>query len=231
MKLYQASLNLRVLKKHYELFPDKMLNVLRSFGVLKNENFGFMETHRSKIDSLVLDSGTWPLNNTESSSSSVSLEGYMSYLSNFHRYFDYYFNFDSDHSIDGFETNINNQIELEEAGLNPVPVIHDIYGEEVDCYIDNGYTMVAIGSSQVNSPDDIESVVDKLYAAGIKIHLFGRSSYRFLAPYPLYSCDSTTWALTGGYGYMHYWNPNKKSNDKTDKIYLEEKEKFGGKKK
>jgi hypothetical protein len=223
MKIYLASLSLEILLKYHELYPQKKLNVLRSFGVPSKENLGFLKTHRQKIDSLILDSGTYTLNNKKSKDGFiVTLEGYKKYALAFGHYFDFIFNFDSKFTEDGFETNIDNQRRLEEAGLHPVPVVHDIYGDEVNHYIEKKYPLVAIGSFQITSIGSLQMVVEKLHRAGIQIHLFGNTSFEFLAPLPIHSCDSTSWAMRSSYGYIRYWNPANKGVNKTDEIYLEE---------
>ena len=57
----------------------------------------------------------------------LSLAGLISYLQEHSHRFDIYFNFDTDFSDHGFSHNIANQIKMEQAGLLPVPVIHNIF--------------------------------------------------------------------------------------------------------
>ena len=111
---------------------------------------------------------------------------------------------------------------LEEEGLKPVPVIHDIGGHEIDHYIEREYPIVAIGSSQITDLDSLMNVVDRFDGTGIKLHLFGNSSFDLLAKAPLFSCDTTNWAIKGSFGDVLYWNPQKRGFNKTDKIYLQE---------
>lgn len=152
----------------------------------------------------------------------ITLEGYKNYAQDFGHYFDFYFNFDSNFTDEGFGANLSNQIHLEEAGLHPVPVIHDIYGDEIPYYIDKKYPLVALGSSQITDIYSLEMIVDKLQRAGIQIHLFGNTTFEFLSSLPIYSCDSTAWVKTGAFGEIKYWNPKKGGRNKTDEIYLEE---------
>jgi hypothetical protein len=224
MRIYHAAMKLQVLLKYHELFPHKKLNILRSYGLPSSENRNFMETHRDKIGSLILDSGTWTLNNPAAGKSGfkVTLGGYLNYAKQCAPLFDFIFNFDSDFSEKGFATNLENQKRLEDAGLNPVPVIHDIYGEEIDYYIDQDYPCVALGSFQITSLDTLKWVVEKIHAAALKVHLFGTSRFDYIAKVPVFSCDSTTWVQTGAFGCLFYWNPDKSEENKTDKIYLEE---------
>jgi len=65
MKLYHASLSLEVATWYINKFPETRLNVLRSFGLLDRDSYHFCCTKwRDTINSLILDSGTWTLNNT-----------------------------------------------------------------------------------------------------------------------------------------------------------------------
>jgi hypothetical protein len=152
----------------------------------------------------------------------ITLEGYKNYAQDFGSYFDFYFNFDSNFTDEGFGANLSNQIYLEKAGLHPVPVIHDIYGNEIPYYIERKYPLVALGSSQITDIYSLEMIVDRLQRAGIQIHLFGNSTFEFLFSLPIFSCDSTAWVKTGAFGSIKYWNPKKEGRDKTDDIYLEE---------
>jgi len=224
MKLYHASFKLRVLLKFHELFPGRKLNVLRSFGQIDSEQTDFCIKHKEKVGSLILDSGTWTLNNAKGDMRKRITKGnYIDYLEEVAKYFDLYFNFDSNFTDAGYEENYYNQLVLEAAGLNPVPVVHDIYGTEIDDYIRKGrYKYVALGSSQMTNVEAMDHVMAKFQGTGIKVHLFGNTTFNFLANYPIYSCDSAMWAREGGYGHIKYWNPKKPGADKSDRIYMEE---------
>jgi len=224
MRLYHASLSLKVVKWYSKRFPDRKLNVLRSYGLLDRDSYPFCTGWRDKINSLILDSGTWTLNNTTTQAlrKRLTVDNYKNYLSGVESCFDFYFNFDSDFSDNGYATNLANLKELEKAGYHPVPVIHDIYGNEIDYYIKAGYKRVALGSAQIKSIDSLEAAMEKLIKADIKVHLFGNTSFKFLTSFPLDSCDSTAWANKRSYGYINYWNPKKQGIYKNDAIYLEE---------
>lgn len=225
MKLYHASLNVGTLLKYHKLFPDRKLNVLRSFGMLGSEDHAFCVKYRSKVNSLILDSGTFTLNYAKPEASSfITLNNYKNYVQTFKKYYDFYFNFDADFSDDGFETNLYNQKYLESFKLSPTPVIHDIWGPEIDYYIDrkDKYQRVALGSAQIKTEETLDYVMERFEGTGIKIHLFGNTTFEFLVNYPIASVDTAMWARMGGYGFIKYWNPKKDGKDKTDKIYLEE---------
>lgn len=225
MKLYHASPNLRTLLKYHALFPDRKLNVLRSFGMLDKEDYDFCVKHRGKIGSLIFDCGTFTLNYAKSeATSSITLSNYKNYVQTFEKHYDFYFNFDADFSDDGFETNLYNQKYLESFGLSPVPVVHDVWGSEIDYYIDrrDKYQRVALGSAQIRNEETLGYVMERFEGSGIKIHLFGNTTFEFLVNYPIASVDTAMWARTGGYGFINYWNPRKEGLKKSDRIYMEE---------
>jgi hypothetical protein len=220
---YQASLNMEVFLRFIEMFPEKSVNILISFAMLNHEVSDFLHTYRDKIGKIILDSGTWTLNKAKGSEAKhISLDNYMRYLKRFGHLFDFYFNFDSDFTESGTETNQYNQKILEDAGLNPVPVVHDIYGPEIDQYIEAGYKRIALGSSQIHTQRDMAHVTRRFDGADIEIHTLGKSGFKLLAYFPISSSDSAMWAREGGYGYLCWWNPKRKGENKTDRIYLEE---------
>ena len=220
MRIYQADVGLDLILKYAKLFPERKINVLRAFGNLDKDERGICITHRGKINSVILDSGTYTLNFAKNPGINISIDTYESYLLAFGQDYDFYFNFDSDFSKDGFTINNGHQRRLEGAGLKPVPVIHDIYGREVEYYIDRGHEIVAVGVSE-RAIDPLYMLTDRLYKAGVKVHLFGTSKYEYLTKLPIWSCDSTTWTKAGAYGSILYWNPHKRDINKTDQIYLE----------
>lgn len=223
MRLYNASLYLSVFLRYQRIFPNKKIHILRSFGLPSRDNNGFLITHKKKSGSIILDSGTWSLNNRKSGQKyKITLKGYMEYLRSFGHLVDFYFNYDSNFTDDGFATNVDNQMRLEDVGLKPVPVVHDIDGDEIEHYIERQYPIVALGSSQIKNLETLLHVIDRFEGTGVKLHLFGNTTFDFLTCAPIYSCDSVGWANTGKYGFIRYWNPAKRGANKADKIYLEQ---------
>lgn len=221
MRIYLSGLSKRLLLKYRELFPRTKLSILRSFGRPNRENYDFMKNLREHINSLILDSGVYTKNvSTSESRKYITLINYIDYLKDFGKYFDFYFNFDDDFSSQSFDNNWSHQLKIEAAGLNPIPVLHDIDGQEADFYIEKGYKIVAIGSEQSRNLGKLTPIVYKLHSAGIKVHLFGVTKYNYLSSLPVYSCDSSTWTQAGDRGYILYWNSKKSGKDKTDKINL-----------
>jgi hypothetical protein len=195
---------------------------LKSFATRDHEIQRFCGDQRKKIGHLIFDSGTYSLNNSLQKPSGVNLRAYKDYLLQFGEQFDWYFNFDSDFSGGDSPENYQNQLDLEDAGLKPVPVVHDIYGEEIEHYIATGHKMVALGSSQITSVKVLARVMQRFAGTGVKVHLLGNVSFDFVSNFPIYSCDTSAHAQRGKYGFIYYWNPNNPVVDKTDKIYLDE---------
>lgn len=220
MKLYQASLSLKVLMRYWEIFQEN-LNVLLSFGTMGGETKGLLIDYRHIVESIIADSGAWTV---AQGTKNFSVESLISYLQLWGDKFDLYFNFDTDFSDHGFENNIAHQIQMERAGLHPVPVIHNFYDEEIEFYVKSGkYEWLALGSSQSTNFDAIKYAVDRIKTWGnpaIKIHWFGGSKFDWLCRLPIASCDTTSWAKTGSVGYIYYWNPHVKKPYKAHKIYV-----------
>ena len=216
MKLFLASMHAKVLLKYYEIFNNKM-NVLLSYAYRGNSFPKFMIQDRDKIDELILDSGAWTLNNTRSHKKTMDIpKGLIFYCQDVEKYFDYIFNYDSDFSIGGFDTNYTNQLEMEKAGLSPVPVVHDYYGKtEINHYIKRGYNRVALGSFDGRDYDAISYATKRLKDHGIKVHVFKMGSYSTLSQLPIDSADASSWSRHSEFGCIILWNPKKPGEDKT----------------
>jgi hypothetical protein len=211
----------KALLAYHKIYPEERPNLLVSYARLTRDTADFLFKHRGKIGRVVLDSGTFSLvNNPQEYANSVTLQGYRAYLKQLGHHFDFYFNFDQDYSRAGFPVNLSNQLFLEEAGLSPIPVVHDCYSAEIPYYINQGYKLVAIGSGELRNQGvtELYRIVNKLYSRGIKVHFLGCTEYEKLAKVPVYSADSATWTQTGTRGQLMYWNPNLSGADKTEKI-------------
>jgi hypothetical protein len=211
----------RALLTYNAKYPEERLNLLVSYARLTRDTADFLFKHRHIVGSVILDSGTYSLvNNPQRYANIVTLTGYRAYLEQLGNRFDFYFNFDQNYSREGFPFNLGYQLYLENEGLNPVPVVHDCYGPEIQYYIDHGYKMVAIGSGELEDQNAAElyRIVNKLYSRGIKVHFLGCTEYEKLAYVPVYSADSATWNQAGSRGHLLYWNPNSLAVDKTERI-------------
>lgn len=221
MRLYHASLTLKVLKKYYELFAEP-LNVLLSIALIGGETSGFLIDNRHMVNSIVADSGAWSV---AKSKLTFLIDALISYLRLWGHLFDFYFNFDTDFTEQGFTTNYSNQQRMEMAGLSPVPVVHNFHNFEIDFYLSfKKYPWLALGSAQSKNFDDFRYAVDRIkwQDSKVKVHWFGGSRYEWLIQTPVASCDTSSWAKTGAFGDIYYWN------DKMEGVYKGHSIRVGG---
>lgn len=219
--IYLVDVSSKELQAYHAIHPGEHPNLLLSYARLSKDTGKLMFADRHLIGSLIMDSGTYSLNsNPQKHADKVTLARYKAYLQSVGRYFDFYFNFDQDFSRSGFSVNMANQLELEQEGLKPVPVVHDCYSDEIKHYIDHGYEIIAIGSAELRDADvyELHRIVDKMYSKGIKVHFLGCTDYEKLAYVPIYSADSATWKQAASRGHLLYYNPLKSGIDKKDKI-------------
>jgi len=228
MRIYLVGLTIPSLLIYKAMFPSEKVNVLLSYGRKDQDKYGFFVTHRNMVNSIMLDSGAYTFNWAARKPAGLTVEDYKDYALYHSRFVEFLFNLDTDFSEDGHytsRTNFRNQVILEAAGLDPVPVIHDIYGSEVRDYINRGrHRMLAIGSSVQGDHTGLGIAVNRIHAAAIKVHLFGTTSFRLLAPNPVSSCDASTWGQDASRGYILFWNPNRLGKSKTDHIQFTEYE-------
>jgi hypothetical protein len=224
MKISQASLDLSILKRYYEIFQET-LNVLLSLAIVDARTLRkFLVDYRYMINKILLDSGAWSVFKGKSD---LGIKEVILILKIWGSQCDHYFNYDPDFSNQGFTNNYANQRRMERAGLTPIPVIHNFYDDEIDFYLEEGdrYPWLALGSMQTTKFAYIKHAVDriKLGDPNRKIHWFGGSRFDWLINLPIASCDTSSWAKTGTYGYINYWNPENPKNtglNKTDRIYV-----------
>jgi hypothetical protein len=225
MKIYHSDLTTDVVLRYKQLQPNKQLRALISYGRRDRHHRDLMLKHRGLLDGLIMDSGTYTLNqNPKKFRETITIGGYKSYMGFFADMVDFYFNFDEDFSKNGFETNFDHQVNLEHAGLAPIPVVHDCYGPEILTYIDRGHKLIAIGSGELKFADlkELYRIVNGIYRQGVKVHFLGCTEFEKLAYIPVYSADSTTWNRTGSAGRIFYLNPNRIEYKKMDKIALDD---------
>ncbi|MCJ7508634.1 MAG: hypothetical protein MUO85_07900 [candidate division Zixibacteria bacterium] len=155
--------------------------------------------------------------------SNFSIDALISYLRLWGHLFDLYFNFDTNFSDQGFKDNYENQLKMEKEGLHPVPVIHNFFNFEIDFYLSLGkYPWLALGSAQSKNFADFQYAVNRIKRKdpNVKIHWFGGSRYDWLIQTQVASCDTSSWAKTGSFGHILYWNGHKEGLNKADRIYV-----------
>ncbi|UJX39273.1 hypothetical protein K9F62_11080 [Desulfovibrio sp. JY] len=207
MLLHISSPTVKQVLAFHALYPDWPLNVLLSYAI--EQHFQeFQELYRKNICSLILDSGAYTLNKSSWAKRPKDiLRGYANFSEFSSKYYDFIFNLDEDFTLHGYDVNMFNQIELEEANLDPVPVVHNLDNDEPDRFIDLGYDLVAIGQCEGGRPfKKLKRVVNKFYENNIKVHLFGVTEIELLDKLPIWSCDSSSWAQYVKYGQVMWWN-------------------------
>ncbi len=234
MNIFQSGLPIQVIKGLHEIDPTRKPNVLLTFYGLENSK-EYRQTHRSKIKGLILDCGTYSLYRKKLSIEAHNIEcdklfrQYKDYAKANQKEYDFLFSFDGKYTPDGFDHNYELLLELESAGINLVPVLHTLSDEEISFYVERKirYPIGAIGQCEDENRDDLNILFDpvyKLYSKGIKVHLFGMTSVKIVSYVPAYSCDSRSWLEYGGRGRALYFNPEKRSLDKEEKIFFPSKQ-------
>ena len=103
MKIYHAELTTEALDAYRKLHPDKKVHALISYGCRDRHFRSMLSTHRTKLNGLILDSGTWTLNsNPAKYAGKIKLDGYLAYLNIRADDFDFYFNFDADFQVESY---------------------------------------------------------------------------------------------------------------------------------
>ncbi len=233
LRIFLSSFNNKILQAYKKLHPDCELNILLSYGTRSSDYWDMIVTNKHLSNSRICDSGAFTKNFANSNpTNSITLSGYIAFCKQqaIAKSFHFFFNFDEDFSLKGFETNLRNMIELENNGISVVPVVHDYLGEyfdEVGFYIQKQYPIIALGFSEHKQRDkknNISSTVNRIVKAGLKVHVLGISSYDILHDIPVNYCDSSSWAQEGKYGNVLWWNPYKNGKNKTDRIKFPDKE-------
>lgn len=222
---------MKILKELEIIYPNRKINVLRSFAVNNQDNHLFCNGLIPNIGSQMEDSGAFTLNNANyTDEKQVSLPNYMDHLKLYGNNFNYYSNFDKNFTSNGFSENLKALRIMETEELKPFPVVHDYFVKEVDYYVNNKYDFIALGGVRINgskkqyrSNDHIKAAFKRIPSDRVRVHLFGASSFNNIIKLPLYSCDSSSWAQNNKYGYVLYWNPNKSGLNKTEKLYFLDK--------
>jgi hypothetical protein len=138
MRMDQSSLLANIFTGYKALKPYKKIHVLRSYGTRGPDDHLFRTILRDQCASLDFDSGAFSKNNRQQGSGlDITFDGYLQYAKTFGHCYDRIYNFDCDFGDEGFDTNIFYQKRMEDAGLEPVPVVHIIYNEEIYYYIVN----------------------------------------------------------------------------------------------
>jgi hypothetical protein len=234
MRIYMSSLTIAILLHLYILFPNRKVNVLRSFAQMSPYEHRFYDGSIPNINSQMFDSGVFTKVNAKSGNyGHITLQNYIKYMKQHKHHYKYYSNYDEDFTSQGFYTNLNNLKRMRGAGLDPFPVVHDFFMREIQYYLSNDYDFIALGgvrvpgkNGQQRTEQHIKHAMSLIPHDKVKTHLFGASSYKLISKYPFFSCDSSSWAQNNRYGFILYWDETLiGKEDKTLKLFFFDKNK------
>lgn len=160
---------------------------------------------------LFLDSGAF---SAWSQDKEIDITDYIDFIKDNEEFIEIYANLDVIGDAGG---TWKNQMTMQKAGLNPVPVFH--YGEDekwLQRYLRKGYEYIALGGMVPISNEPLKMWLDRIFKRylcddegmpTIKVHGFGLTSVELMLRYPWWSVDSTSWVITGRMGsvYVPYY--------------------------
>jgi hypothetical protein len=90
--------------------------------------------NRSLFSTAILDSGAFTINNPKKKNgvTRLTFDGFKTYCKRTKDRFEFIINFDEVFEPGGIEKNHENLVELQAAGIEAIPVIHDYTGKEFD---------------------------------------------------------------------------------------------------
>jgi hypothetical protein len=227
--MYLSSFTENILNEYKKRRSDTELNVLLSFGTRADDYMKMIKS--SYINSMALDSGAFTKYfSRTAATTNITLKGFIGYCEYLKNQFELIFNFDENFYLDGFETNMRNMLEIENAGITVVPVVHDYIGvvfDEIQYYLEKQYPVIALGFSEhkrTNRVKNITRAVNKIVSGGSKVHLLGLTSPDILGVLPIHYSDATSWTQEGMFGNVIWWNPYKTAINKTDRVRFLDKE-------
>jgi hypothetical protein len=120
---------------------------------------------------------------------------------------------------DGAKATYDNQMTMEKAGLNPIPVYHcgediswlKMYAEDHDYIGIGGLANTATQARHNQLKRVFLAIADGDGYPEVKLHGFAITSLRTMIEFPWYSVDSTSWVLTSRFGTVYV--PQFKNND------------------
>jgi len=137
----------------------------------------------------------------------IDIQEYIEFIKKYKRHLEVYANLDV---IKNPDATFRNQLIMEKAGLEPLPVFH--FGSDIKWlrrYIDRGHDYIALGVAQNNTTDKLSPWLDTLFSKYltdsdgmpiIKVHGFAVTNFTVMLRYPWYSVDSTSWIITARTG-------------------------------
>lgn len=231
MDIFLAGPTVELLKAFSMLVPYYKPNVLLTYTSIFYHGLKphlFTKTNRHLIGDLILDCGAYSLQEMFSDPRQRKVEAerlfkaYVTYLKRAHHQYDFVFSMDDRFDKDSFEHNLGRLYEMEQAGLRPVPVVHNIFDHsELRYFIDEGYKRVAIGQCKGrNNLANLAPAVNTFHEADVETHLFGSTNPKLVRHVKADTCDSKSWLKDATGGQVRFWNHDRGNMDCTDRIYF-----------
>ena len=147
----------------------------------------------SKVEmNIFLDSGGY---SAKTKGVNIDIDEYINFIKKYEKQIQTYAVLDV---IGDFEKTMENQIYMEDCGVNPLPVFH--YGGELSNLelLCSKYDYIALGGlvPYARQKKELKNWLDKCFSVigtETKIHGFGMTGIDILLRYPFYSVDSTSW--------------------------------------
>lgn len=189
------------------------LNLLMSYHYFKNKSDSYFKGHKKcdVVNSLFLDSGAFSAFN---SGSVINIDKYIEYINSNHESFDYIAQLDV---IDNGNDSLENYIYMLDKVKCPekiVPVFH--FGSDLKLLSRinnvNNSSILAVGGIAKRHKTERSNLIKKVINnCDKKLHLFGVTDYTLIKKYKNYinSVDSTSYKMTGIYGYIHHFRKDK----------------------
>jgi hypothetical protein len=184
---------------------------LYSYFYLESGQSKMAKKKKKKVE-LFLDSGAF---SAWSQKKEIDIDAYIDFIKEHKKLISVYANLDD---ITDPERTWSNQLIMEQAGLDPIPVYH--YGEDIK-YLERllkaKYPYISLGGMVPISTNVLVQWLDRIFGQYltddkgmplVKVHGFGLTSLRLMLRYPWYSVDSTSWVVTGRMGAIYI--PKKK---------------------
>jgi hypothetical protein len=109
-----------------------------------------------------------------------------------------------------------NQRIMEEAGLQPLPVVHNGSPDAAIKILVENYDYFAVGGMVGRPESEIRGYCKRVFKIAteikqeVKIHGFGLTTHKLMREFPFFSVDSTTWLLPSKFGTVALYDPRRK---------------------
>ena len=188
-----------------DILPQRLLSYYY-LGAVENSCLKIMKYDVENDVDIFIDSGAF---SALAQGKEIKLDNYIKFIKENEDDIDVYANLDV---IGDAEATLENQKEMQRAGLTPLPCFH--FGEPIKFlhhYLDN-YDYIALGGVASGSRKHTMSWLNDMFDKHIcdsdgepkvKVHGFGITALDWLLRFPWYSVDSSSWNVTARVGNIY----------------------------